>query len=65
MLATRLNKTRHVKRTGKKIKQQTISYWFTLGHVPHLWVLPVEEVTGISRYQLRPDIYPPTQHSPE
>lgn len=42
-----------------KIKQPSVSAW---RQVPAERVLAVEAVTGVSRYDLRPDIYgpPPT-----
>jgi DNA-binding transcriptional regulator YdaS (Cro superfamily) len=58
-LAAKLNQTPFAKRLGRKLKQQNINKWLTLGHIPYGWVLSVEEVTGISRQRLRPDVYPP------
>lgn len=40
--------------TGKTITPQAISQWKV---VPPTRVLAVEKVTGISRHELRPDIY--------
>lgn len=37
------------------IKPQALSQW---KRVPPLRVLAVEEITGVSRHELRPDIYP-------
>lgn len=31
--------------------------WRTRGRVPHNMVLAVEEATGISRHELRPDVF--------
>lgn len=40
-----------------KITRSAVSQW---GQVPAKHVLTVESVTGISRYELRPDIYGPS-----
>ena len=40
------------------IGQTTISYWCRKGKIPAEHVLKVEELTGVSRHDLRPDIYP-------
>lgn len=40
------------------IKPQAISQW---DQVPPLRVLDVERVTGVSRHELRPDLYPQEQ----
>ena len=46
---------------GGKIKQQHISWWLNESkRVPAEYVLAIEAATGVSRYDLRPDIYPPT-----
>lgn len=59
-LASKINQMAPNKRRGKKLKQQNINKWLLLGHIPYGWVLPVEDVTGISRERLRPDVYPPS-----
>ena len=41
-----------------KIRQQSVQEWVTRGRVPAERVLEIERVTGISRHQIRPDIYP-------
>lgn len=41
------------------VTQQTISYWRTKGRVPAEYVAKVEAATGISRHDLRPDIFGP------
>jgi DNA-binding transcriptional regulator YdaS (Cro superfamily) len=43
--------------------QQLISYWLKTGRVGGAHVLKVEAATGISRHELRPDIFgsEPTQ----
>ncbi|WP_024590515.1 MULTISPECIES: YdaS family helix-turn-helix protein [unclassified Pseudoalteromonas] len=38
--------------------QQNISYWLRTGKVAPDKVILIEKVTGVSRYELRPDIYP-------
>lgn len=40
------------------IRYQSIQDWLSVGRVPAERVLAVERVTGISRHELRPDIYP-------
>lgn len=44
--------------------QQLISYWLTKSAkgVPAEYVLPIETATGVSRHELRPDIYGPAAH---
>lgn len=42
--------------------QQLVSYWLKTGKpIPAEFVLKTEEVTGVSRHMLRPDIYPPDE----
>jgi DNA-binding transcriptional regulator YdaS (Cro superfamily) len=41
-----------------KVKPQAVHQWLASGKVPVLRVLAVEEITGVSRKALRPDIYP-------
>jgi DNA-binding transcriptional regulator YdaS (Cro superfamily) len=38
--------------------QGHVSKWLERGHVPAEMVLPIERATGISRHDLRPDLYP-------
>ena len=40
--------------------QQAVSEWVRDGRVSRYGVLPVEAATGISRHELRPDLYPRT-----
>ncbi len=42
------------------VHQTLISYWLTkrAGIVKPEWVLPIERRFGISRHELRPDLYP-------
>lgn len=42
--------------TGEDISSQAVSQW---AEVPPRRVLVVEKITGISRHELRPDIYGP------
>lgn len=42
--------------------QQNISHWLNKGRVPAEQVLPIERLTGVPRYELRPDIYPPEEY---
>lgn len=43
------------------VKQGHIWYWLNKhpNGVPAEYVLPIERETGVSRHDLRPDIYPP------
>lgn len=45
------------------VKHPTIHSWLRTGRIPAERVLAVEAATGISRYQLRPDIYGPAPES--
>lgn len=40
------------------VSQQRISYWLTNKKIPGEYVIPIEAHTGISRGELRPDLYP-------
>jgi len=40
------------------IKPQAVQHWCSTGKIPAERVLPVETATGISRHELRPDLYP-------
>jgi DNA-binding transcriptional regulator YdaS (Cro superfamily) len=37
---------------------QAVSRWFISGNIPAKRVIPIEKLTGISRHDLRPDLYP-------
>ncbi|UIX82148.1 helix-turn-helix domain-containing protein [Xylella fastidiosa] len=53
---------------GKSVKQGHIWAWINRGRrVPAEHVLTIEALTGVSRYDLRPDVFgaPPTGHLPE
>lgn len=44
---------------GKLVRQGVVSNWVLRdGRCSHQYVLQVEKVTGISRHELRPDLYP-------
>lgn len=40
------------------VSYQTIQKWHMRERVPHLRVLQIERLTGVSRHDLRPDLYP-------
>jgi DNA-binding transcriptional regulator YdaS (Cro superfamily) len=40
------------------ITPQAVSNWHQRGRVPAVRVLEIEQITGVSRHSLRPDIYP-------
>ena len=44
------------------IKPPSVHAWMRSGRIPAERVLAVEAATGISRYELRPDIYPAEDH---
>jgi len=39
------------------IAQSVVAQWKMRGLIPAKWCLRLEELTGVSRYDLRPDIY--------
>lgn len=41
--------------------QQNVSNWLRTGKVAPDKVILIEKVTGVSRHELRPDIYPPEE----
>lgn len=45
--------------TGEEISDDTVAAWKYRGVIPVRRVLDVERATGIPRYKIRPDIYPP------
>lgn len=50
------------KHLGREIKGQHVWRWLNgSGRIPPIYVIPCEVFTGISRYHLRPDIYPPEE----
>ena len=50
---------------AKKIGVRQMYVWNWLnrskGKVPGEYVLPIERATGVPRYELRPDLYPPNE----
>lgn len=48
---------------GRGITPQSVSDWVKHDRIPAERVLVVERITGVSRYELRPDVYgePPEQ----
>lgn len=39
------------------VSQQRLQWW-TKHKLPAEWVLPIEKASGVSRHELRPDLYP-------
>jgi DNA-binding transcriptional regulator YdaS (Cro superfamily) len=52
-----LSQTAFAERIGNGASQQLVSYWMKTGRVGGGYVLAVEAATGISRHELRPDIF--------
>lgn len=44
-------------------RQSTVASWINRGKVPAEKVLKIEALTGVSRHDLRPDLYPYTQQT--
>ena len=59
ILARHGNITRLARAVG--VTRQAVSSWLEVGNVPPRHVLKVEQMTGIPRHQLNPEIYPPPQ----
>jgi DNA-binding transcriptional regulator YdaS (Cro superfamily) len=63
MKSTPLERAIHAAGSGKAlaallgVTPMAVSYWKTRG-VPARQALPIEKATGISRHELRPDLYP-------
>ena len=55
MLAKSLTNMCKERRIRRKISRQAVSKW---KHVPHFWVEMVEEMTGISRHDMQPTLFP-------
>ncbi len=49
--------------TGEKVSQQRIAHWVKVGKVSATFAIPLEKVTGVPRYELRPDLYPPGEYA--
>ena len=47
------------------VKHPTIHSWMKAGRVPAERVLAIEQATGISRYELRPDVFGPAPDAPD
>lgn len=47
------------------VKHPTIHSWIRAGRIPAERVLAVEAATGISRYELRPDVFGPAPDAPD
>lgn len=41
-----------------KVDQSTVSQWRRRKRVPPGMAIPIEDATGVSRHDLRPDMYP-------
>lgn len=41
-----------------RVDQTTIRDWLRVGQAPAARVLAIERLTGVSRHELRPDLYP-------
>lgn len=48
-----------------KVTPQAVQKMCSGGRVPAERVLDIERITGISRSELRPDLYPPSSKSPD
>lgn len=63
MEITPLERAIHAAGSGKALAEllgvtpMAVSYWKSRG-VPARQALPIEKVTGVSRHDLRPDLYP-------
>ncbi len=42
------------------VRYQALQKWRKSGRVPAERVLPLEKASGVSRHELRPDLYPPS-----
>ena len=50
---------------GYPVHRSNVVYWSRVGRIPPERVLAIEHVTGVPRYELRPDIYPPHEYAAE
>lgn len=41
-----------------EVTPQAVQSWCATGRVPAERVIPIEAATGVSRHELRPDLYP-------
>lgn len=42
---------------NKKVRQQNVQSWIKRGFVPAEHVLRIEHFTGVTRFELRPDVF--------
>ena len=54
----RVNAHRRTKAAKMKVSRFMVWRWRQKGRVPAEFVLTVEDITGVSRVRLRPDLYP-------
>lgn len=47
-----------------KVQPQAVTHWIRKGRVPPEHVLAVEELTGVSRHELREDVFGPPPEPP-
>ena len=47
------------------VKHPTIHSWLRAGRIPANRAIAVETITGISRYELRPDVFGPAPDAPD
>jgi DNA-binding transcriptional regulator YdaS (Cro superfamily) len=52
---------RELSKVGDRCTPQAVQKMCASGHVPAERVLDIEKITGISRHELRPDLYPTEQ----
>jgi DNA-binding transcriptional regulator YdaS (Cro superfamily) len=45
------------------VSPQAVQQWVFAGRVSHKKVIDVEKASGVSRFELRPDLYPPEDSS--
>lgn len=55
----KINKSKVARHFG--ITRQAVGEWFK-SEVPPTRVIELEKITGVPRYELRPDIYPPEEY---
>jgi len=58
-MSIKINRSLVAKALG--ISRQAVGQWFK-GEIPAERVLELERLTGVPRYELRPDIYPPEEY---
>lgn len=46
------------------VKQSTVGMWETRGRIPAEYCLAIEQATGVSRYDQRPDVFGPAEAKP-